>query len=702
MYHALSRPNFVISRAWGCESPARCEAALLIPYQRPLSRASVQSINEMSSFAQQPRAQQYNTRPAERSDREQESVAPPAHQHHPSTGSSATSSHAVQSIDLFPPNSLELRDADDWSFIVPSSPPSPASSSVSVTSAHHRRTPADFGNDSLGLPSHQGNGVFNLQDSLIVSEGAPSLYASMTMLGSPLSSASGTGTSLSLPSSSSASNRDLGPTQSRSEEDWFISSPSGSLSELSVSDEGSGSARGPTGEGAGGWALTEQSLSSLQDEALEISETIVRPPSAGLTSDSSAGEEEVQRRGRNVPRARMLNSRRYDEQEDSDEDLMFRGGLTSLYKRMDKVRGAGHDDGGRTRGSAAAYPSPPPEDISLRSRSKTGKRRHRRSGGVNGSQKRSSTSGSLSATSLSRSKVVSSIPLVPLPLVSEKPTQAELDLQVRQSYSKDVFLGPTIIKIMDVDTSTLGLLATATSTPTPSRIGSPSLSHPRNNRLPPLLSRRSKKSHHRHGFRAFSDHARDELGFGLPDPDADMMQEGEGSSTETEREGPAPSTRKGAATWYKEYRPPVTVPSSPSIFQEEDHFLHRSLSLSALPTYLAGSPIPSLSSSLLPSSTLSNSSFSAASALSNRPTQSRLLPLPSPGPSRTLRRTSSFTSGQSDSGRSNSKVHPRGGGGGGEGLNEPWGADFEGQFGLHSLTEALGYWRRFLRGWRGY
>lgn len=545
----------------------------------------------------------------------------------------ATSESADSEVLLFapPPSSRSTATVTqrhaEWevvsAFARPPSGTATSSSTASSSARDHQHSPASLSHSLF--PSHDGNGIFttSLSDSLVVSE-APSIYASAADLDGAYITPSDEDASV--PSSEDrASYRPHNSVRRTS----VAGTTTSSFSDLSHPSYSGSSSIG------GSWALTSEALSALPDVSSSSTAHIARPSSAAFTSDSS--EDESQGDIRDTPRrGERRRNARYDEQEDEDEDLLSRtpqaesAGIGAFMRRRKEAK----DE--ESRSSREAYPSPPPERLAKV------KRRHRQSGRTGGSQKRSSTSGSVGVEV--RNRVERS---------ARKPENRRRDVEeqrakeLRTDVEKEVFLGKFFGKVMDVDIATLHLIANADPTPTPSRSTSPSFPYPH----PHPHSHSHSHSHQQfhssshsspyyprprarvvHGFAALSHHARQELGpshfhFG-GDLDSEMYDLDEESGAETETE-PAPWARP----------------------HESGGELGRSHSLSSLPRALFDGIVPR----------------------GDKP--------------KTLRRTSSLSS-RSGSGREGSGREG--------GMENAWGGEFEG------LEAAMSYWRRILRRMRGY
>ncbi|KAL8290334.1 hypothetical protein RQP46_002592 [Phenoliferia psychrophenolica] len=243
----------------------------------------------------------------------------------------------------------------------------------------------------------------------------------------------------------------------------------------------------------GSWALTEEALSALPNNAAAHARTPTHlsttPASVANTSDGA--------------------------QSDADEDLLestphaASAGLG--WSRWRKVRqGRVADTTGDSSDSRHSYPSPPPLSLSRRM-----KRRHRQEGRSGTSQKRSSASGSVGVAPTSLPPPPSaSIVLPPPPVLIPTPERKDT-----------AFFGKLVRKLVDVDTETMDLFHAAESlpTPTPSRSTSPTPS------ATPTPSLKEPP----HGFQALASYARSELGFGFSD-DVAMVVDDSGDETETE------------------------------------------------------------------------------------------------------------------------------------------------------------------------
>ena len=439
----------------------------------------------------------------------------------------ATSESADSEVLLFapPPSARSTATATqaqgEWevisAFARRPSPGSTARSSSTKSSTPRDPSPASLSHSLF--PSHDGNGIFttSLSDSLVISE-VPSIYASAADLDGAYITPSDEDASI--PSSEDRASYRLRHSIRRVSVAGTTTSSFSDLSHPSYSGSSIG----------GSWALTSEALSTLPDVSSSSAAHIARPSSAAFTSDSS--EDESQGDVRGTPRrGERRRTARYDEQEDEDEDLLSRtpqaasAGIGAFARRRKE---AGEKE---SRSSREAYPSPPPERLSKV------KRRHRQSGRTGGSQKRSSTSGSVGVEVRIRGS-------------ARKPESRREDVEeqraneLRTEVEKEVFLGNFFGKVMDVDTATLHLIANADPTPTPSRSSSPNHS--------PLSSYHSRpRARVVHGFAALSRHANEELGhshfhFG-GELDTEMYDVDEESGVETETEAaPWSRTHDGA------------------------------------------------------------------------------------------------------------------------------------------------------------
>lgn len=386
----------------------------------------------------------------------------------------------------------------------------------------------------------------------------------------------------------------------------------------------------------GSWALTEEALSAVPHATPlggggGLASLARSQGSAEFTSDSSEDESVEGMMGVVIGRKRTPVRRR-GEQVDGDEE---EDGLSSTPHAVS----AGF--GGRDGKEMEAYPSPPPEDSQARSRIRI-KRRHRHPGRHSGSQKRSSTSGSVAGSEV-----------LAVPFSSSTRRRSPARPRAEKPTSKEhIFLGPLVSRLLAVESSTLDLLnapsslfpestkaplATPEATPTPSRAASPT-------RILTTPRPRSPKQEKEHGLGALARHARDELGDEKMFYLSEQEEEDEGDVTETELDHHNPPTQ-----WVASSSPPVfaarpsSAPAPP-----------RSFSASSLPLYIP-----------LTSSNLSSASHSKLRA-----------PL--------MRRTSSFSSSS-----------PNGGGSPSQEQENAWGGEFEG------FEAAMSYWRRLLRVMRG-
>lgn len=456
---------------------------------------------------------------------------------------------------------------------------------------------------------------------------------------------------------------------STTEDDASSASASASAAALSDTSGSSSSARviqasyqqGLVGEGS--WALTEAALSTVPHATpLGNLASVAGPGSAEYTgSDSSSDDESLE--GIVVGRRRTPTRRRGRGNVGNEQGLSLgpSAGLGSLSAdgRGRRSHAQEEEDTSSSRSNDRdAYPSPPPEgasSFSARKHLRTHvKRRHRQSGRATaGSQKRSSTSGSVAGA-----ESASQVPLAPaLPtLVQASAREAHHRARAeKQAAAAHVFLGGVASRLMDVETSTLELFVDAAvgaapltpeATPTPSRAASPTGYAYRRRRREQGYADGAE-----HGVEALARMARDELGdsaMGSVSASGGWEAEDEGDETETEVDHHNHPTQHQHKQWHTQTSPPTLAPrtTAPSAPQ-------RTFSASSLPLYLA-----THSHTSVPPLTTSTST---------------LKPVPAPS---LLRRTSSS------------------GGSGGE--ENPWGGEFEG------FEAAMSYWRRLLRRMRGF
>lgn len=378
----------------------------------------------------------------------------------------------------------------------------PPSTSLSSTSSSSRSSgppspPASPPTLSHSLfPSHDGNGRFTTE-SLLLSE-------SDAAAGSPSDDSSAPSH---LSSSHSRATRRF-PSADRS------TSGSDSFDYISSAAEDREDTLG------GSWALTEEALSALPDADSPIAlgashRTRPRRPSSAADTEGSSSAER-------------------DEDELSTTPHAASAGLGW---RTWRTKGRVVEDSSESR-SREAYPSPSPAGRRM-------KRRHRMSGKGVGSQKRSSTSGSVRGN-----KTPHAVPVVG-PTTPTAKDQAAGRIKEDQPSSPgrrgEVFFRKLVARLVDSDTMDL-LVADDNSadsylpTPAPSRATSPD----------PIATP--------HGPEALSSYARAELdlmGFGaFAAMDAVDEQSGDETETETERWTASPGQQ------------------------------HRSLSLTSLPSYL--------------------------------------------------------------------------------------------------------------------
>jgi hypothetical protein len=527
-------------------------------------------------------------------------------------------------------------------------------SSFQSNSSYTTTSPATL--TSSLFPSHV-DGVF--PDSLIMSE-APSLYASMIEVPETSSEFDDV---ISIPYSDLSSDRQLSENSAGTTSSGMIivsqrrrsrrsrrsvrSSMDGSFSELSrprYSDEE---------EMGGSFALTAGALAKANgvDEAV-------------FTSDSSE-DESLALSMRRKPRG-LGESARYDEQIDSDEELLSRtpknAGFQSMYtaernrRSLNSTKNEGDKARQTSESSKDSYPTPPPESR----RSRAVKRRHRTSGRLDGSQKKSSASGSVGVGEEQR-ELNRNEPFLESPnQLGDVAMREQREWTSRRQAEKSVFLGNIIGRITDI--TTLQLIAetplSRSTTPTPI---SSSYRHTRASTY--------SQSAVVHGFDAFGRQAREDLGTGdfhFRNLDAEMsdLDEGDETGDETETEGMGSRMKK--------------------VFGESA----RSLSLSSLPLYLLGA-LPPLTS-LSPPSSNSGSAIEADRTRSPRRTSSFSFYPPQMGQSSRRYVVSSVLSATSLCLPTAIYYHSRGS------------TSDEEVYEGDGLQAAIGYWRRVLRRLSGY
>lgn len=544
--------------------------------------------------------------------------------------------------------------SQSWTTVLPPPPrpSSPISSSSASSTSQQQQVLASPASLTHSLfPSHDGNGIFLSSDSLVPSD--PSNLGADDQL----SYFDGqTATSLSDSSSLPYSSSDYTPS---SESNGGAQRPTTwqHRRRNTSRDSNAGLAASSTASLGSSWALTEEALSSLPRRGTVRPALAPRADSVGFTSDSASDED-----GDDDEDARAARA---------DEDALSRtpgaasAGIRSLSttgsmtasSHASKLRRASRknvfvelerDEGGELEWGGGGYSSPPPED-GTRLRTRT-KRRHRQAGRTGGSQKRSSTSGSINGSSL---------------VVGQARSGQRAHSPSTRTAGQGVFLGDVASKLMDVDGSTLHLISsipTPEATPTPSRAASPTRHHRSRS-----FSRQGSTVAASHGFAALAMHARAELGDSMPLVIDDEEEEDAGEETETERDMVSSSSPSSIAT---------TTTTTTTW-----HYSTTPLTLAPRPTSKpkSTSPTRSFSSNSLPS--LSSSALLPLTPHNLRRHLDNSL----------LRRTASSCASSSD----------RGGIGGGNsttGVSEenPWGGEFDG------LEAALSYWRRLLRRIGGY
>ena len=505
-------------------------------------------------------------------------------------------------------------------------------SDSSDSSASSFPSPIANMNSSL-FPTHN-SGNFTMSDSLVLSE-APSIYASAA----ELNRISHSTDSDDFPTTSS--NRSTGEeartTRGGAQDDSDFSQ----LSRPSFSGSD------------GSWALTEEAVLSLP----RAMPTVPRPSSATFTSDSS--EDESLAGPSTTPRRSRLFSRKskQDVRMESDEDFAGTPVAPGGLARRSAVSGKSRDDkenDSRSTSSRDSYPTPPPE--SLLRKSKPNKRRHRTSGRLGGSQKRSSASGSV--VNEPRLEGGSSAIDEEMGKPGEAIMRLRREASERKQVENQVFLGGFLGKLTDLET--LQLIADSPTPPShtprsPSYSRSPSRS---------LAAAYPTRSNEPHGFRKFSLEARAQLDF-QPPPDSIMYEQEEDSGEETEKELTAMGSAEGA--WYKDQQRQLRK----SAVEQFSPVKSRSISLASLPFYLLDVLNPLSSYSSTPTLAESTAEHTLSPPISDQP----------------LRRSNSHTSSSrysgSGSGGRTQRVERR-------------------QTESDGLEAAIGYWRRILRSLRGY
>lgn len=196
--------------------------------------------------------------------------------------------------------------------------------------------------------------------------------------------------------------------------------------------------------------------------------------------------------------------------------------------------------------AGSSYPSPPPEERNLRG-STAPKRRHRQAG-HGGSQKRSSTAGSvrsaLSDPGRRQASAAREARLLEAELAAVADRARVRTEAARDAVSGAAFLGGVVARLTQADTETLELFADAdgeeliSTTPTQSRAGSP------------LSSSHRHRGLVAHGLHALSRYAQSEL--------EDLYPAFHVTRDESEDDGDSGAeTETGHGRWVKSYRPPT-------------------------------------------------------------------------------------------------------------------------------------------------
>ena len=325
------------------------------------------------------------------------------------------------------------------------------------------------------------------------------------------------------------------------------------------------------------WALTEAALASVPDARrpdgglqLFLGRSADKADSAVLTDDDGSTDELGA--GSREEEARSLDG------DEDDEPMAASAGLSGALRRARSTRREQAGDNlASGRSWAGSYPSPPPETARSALGPTVTKRRHRHAGKA-GSQKRSSTAGSVrgafsdpgkTARLRHRSEADGSV-------AAEPAASRASAVQVRSAPATPLFLGSALARLTRADPDTLALFSdadgdsylgltpySASPTPTQSRAPSPSLVA--------------------HGLARLSRYAQDELddlapAFHVRDVHSvDKIQEQDADSgAETETEGD-----RAGPKWVRSFRPP-----SPALTDEGAGALARSFSARSLPAYL--------------------------------------------------------------------------------------------------------------------
>ena len=540
---------------------------------------------------------------------------------------------------LFGSPSLSSSTREEW--IAPDGPfvararPKPLKQGESDSSESSASSPMSTMNSSL-FPTHR-SGNFTMSDSLVLSE-APSIYASAAELNRVSQTDSDDFPTTSSDRSAGDETRTTRGAQDDSDYS-HLSRPS-----FSGSD--------------GSWALTEEAVLSLP-RAIPF---VPRPASATFTSDSS--EDESLAGPSTTPRRSRLFARKskQDVRMDSDEEFVGTpvapSGMAG-YRAASRVLREDKENDARSTSSRDSYPTPPPDSV-LR-KSKPSKRRHRTSGRLGGSQKRSSASGS--ARSEPRMEGSSSAIDEEMGKPGEAVMRSRREASERKQVENQVFLGGFLGKLTDFDT--LQLIADSSAPP----VHTPrSSSHSRHSSRS-LAAAYPTRTNGPHGFEKFSLEARAQLDF-RPPGDSAMHDQDEDSGEETETELTAMGSANGL--WFKEQQRQLR--KSKSAVEQFSPAKSRSISLSSLPFYLLDVLNPLSSYSSTPTLVEPTAEHTISPPLVEQP----------------LRRSNSHTSSSryssSGSGGRVQKAERR---------QTEW-ADSDG------LEAAIGYWRRILRSLRGY
>lgn len=664
-----------------------------------------------------------------------------------------------------------------WSFIDRKSAtrrrPSPAASSLTTDSSSRDPTMTTDTRTALDqslFPSHQGDGIFiagSLVETATVtttastsSNGARSdegdLFNGSTALSDDLESVNSS--SARTTSSSSWFQAAANPTSADSADEHPAQAMSARSRTRRVARSLHRGARSMVGShhvvhGSGSRALTEEALSTIPDADPGLLHGIAHatgPGSAGFTSSSSEGSasDDVVEAGRhrqssNTPKQgrkiRAQNERRRghgggidsadnDEtgaEADEDDEVLSTTPQARNKGLLARWAAAATTSGPRAPAATSAwtreaYPSPPPEDMMTddgndESKLRRIKRRHRQSGRGPGSQKRSSTSGSLAGgQGQGRTVLAPSLAAMARQLQAEiesmrrHETPQQMEERIRREHAeRDILLGGVVgARVLGVDTETMQLVAkefqqrTPEATPTPSRATSPVQGVSRSHATPqnPNRSRfdRRRKGQPSTGALALAQHARDELGdssmFYFDDDEAatqsSVREDDSGDETETE----ATATTTTTTTWHHTTSPLVFAPRRQQQQQQQQLqsrqddqdasssmnpalAIHpRSFSATSLPAYLSRASRQHYEDEL-------------GFELSQRQHHQQQRDAEAK-----LRRTTSYES----SSAGGLGVGSGAGGGSGPDNESAWGGEFEG------FEAAMSYWRKLLRRLRGH